>query len=91
MQLAKVIGNVVATQKDEELNGHKLLLVVPYDPKDEIFGETRIAIDTVGAGNGEMVILVSGSSARNRFANNPPIDLAIVGIIDEIEMSGQYD
>lgn len=89
MQLAKVIGNVVATQKDESLNGYKLLLVSPFDPKDKSYRETRIAVDTVGAGNGETVIIVSGSSARTRFTDNPPIDLAIVGIIDDIEMSIQ--
>ncbi len=87
MQLAKVVGNVVATQKDEGLNGHKLLLIAPLEPKDGSFSQTKVAVDKVGAGNGETVLIVSGSSARNQFAGNSPIDLAIVGIVDEIEMS----
>ncbi|MDO5038043.1 MAG: EutN/CcmL family microcompartment protein [Tissierellia bacterium] len=87
MQVAKVIGNVVATQKNERLNGHKLLLVAPFEPREGTYGPTRVAVDEVGAGNGEMVLLVGGSSARNQFSMDAPIDLAIVGIIDEIEMS----
>lgn len=87
MQLAKIIGNVVATQKDEKLKGHKLLLVTPFDPKNDNNSSTKLAVDTVGAGVGETVILVSGSSARNRFDNDAPIDLAIVGVVDDIEMS----
>lgn len=87
MQLAKVVGNIVATQKLEELNGHKLLLISPFEPKDGSYKGTKVAVDTVGAGNGEMVLVVSGSSARNQFSNGAPIDLAIVGIVDEIEMS----
>lgn len=87
MQLARVVGNVVATQKDQELNGHKLLLIAPLEVEEVTYDQIKIAVDTVGAGNGEIVMTVSGSSARNRFDNQPPIDLAIVGIVDEIEMS----
>ena len=86
MRLAKVIGNVVATQKDEKLNGHKLLLVSFYDPRKDTLGETAISVDTVGAGNGETVITVSGSSARHLISEDSPIDLVIVGIVDEIEV-----
>lgn len=86
MFIGKVIGNVVATQKDPHLAGKKLLLVEPFEPKT---GETKasiLAVDTVGAGNQETVILVRGSSARTASDLNAPIDAAIVGIVDEIEI-----
>lgn len=83
---AKVVGNVVATQKDQGLVGTKLLIVCPL--YEEFKKENcLIAVDSVGAGIGELVLVASGSGARktNHFEGSP-IDLAIVGIIDEIEL-----
>ncbi|MBJ7221574.1 MULTISPECIES: EutN/CcmL family microcompartment protein [unclassified Brenneria] len=87
MQLARVVGSVVSTQKSPSLSGRKLLLVrrVTGDgslPPDGVEPD-EVAVDSVGAGEGELVLLSSGSSARRVFAApNEAIDLAIVGIVD---------
>lgn len=86
MYLGKVVGNVVATQKDERLQGKKLLIVEPFDPRNQKVGSPILAVDTVGAGNSETVILVRGSSARAGIDREAPIDAAIVGIVDDIEI-----
>ncbi|MDO5713153.1 MAG: EutN/CcmL family microcompartment protein [Tissierellia bacterium] len=86
MFLGTVVGNVVATQKDERLHGKKLLIVEPFDPRTKETKSPILAVDTVGAGNSETVILVRGSSARSSIDKNAPIDAAIVGIVDEIEI-----
>lgn len=86
MFTAKVVGNVVATQKDEGLVGAKLLIISP------LYGSSKkkdclVAIDIVGAGIGERVLVAKGSAARkvDRF-KSAPIDMAIVGIIDDIDL-----
>lgn len=87
MQLAMVVGNVVSTSKDERLIGYKLLLIRRIDDNKQPVGDTEVAVDTVGAGAGEIVLVVRSSGARyavNR--ENPPLDAAIVGIVDSIEM-----
>lgn len=87
MRLGKIIGTVVATRKDERLVGNKLMITQPLNFKLEPKGEPLIAVDTVGAGIGEIVILVSGSAGRlaaRKF--DSPIDASIVGIIDEIDL-----
>jgi microcompartment protein CcmK/EutM len=91
MQIARVKGNVVSTNKTEKLNGLKLLIVVPIDLSVfEEKGQPIVAIDTVGAGEGEIVMLCSGSSSRQTaITENKPSDMAIVGIIDTIEMNGK--
>jgi ethanolamine utilization protein EutN len=92
MFLAKVVGNVVATQKTPEFQGMKLLLIQPYSAKDHVLvptGNTVVAVDTVGAGEGECVLYTQGSAAR--FAPNiksAPVDAVIVGIVDSVEMGG---
>jgi microcompartment protein CcmK/EutM len=89
MLLAKVVGTVVATRKDPRLESQKLLLVRPVDPSGKIDGGYLVAVDTVDAGTGETVLVVSGSSARMAAGmKDCPVDAAIVGIIDEIEVSG---
>ncbi len=90
MQIARVKGNVVSTNKTEKLYGLKLLIVVPIDLASfEEKGQPVVAIDTVGAGEGEVVMLCSGSSSRQTaLTENKPSDMAIVGIIDSIEMNG---
>lgn len=94
MKIGKVIGNVVATRKDERLVGHKLLIVREMIPDDsgklETVGGvagTSVVVDLVGAGAGEMVIFCSGSTARASAGNDrAPIDGAIVGIIDTVDV-----
>jgi len=87
MQLARVIGTVVATRKDPRLEGYKLLVVRLQSPSGKDEAGYVIAVDTVGAGVGERVLIVQGSSARMaRDAQDKPIDAAIVGIIDTVEL-----
>ena len=86
MILAKVVGTVVATRKDERLLGSKLLLVQPVSPAGEPRGGPLVAVDTVAAGAGETVLIVSGSSARMAAGlADRPVDAAIVGIVDVVE------
>ena len=87
MVLGKVVGTVVATRKDPRLVGTKLLVVRPMDPRGKPEGHYLVAVDTVDAGVGETVLVVSGSSARMASGlKDCPIDAAIVGIVDEIEI-----
>ena len=89
MLLAKIIGTVVATRKDPRLESNKLLLVRGMDPAGKVDGAYLVAVDTVDAGVGETVLIVSGSSARMASGmKDCPVDAAIVGIIDSIEVSG---
>lgn len=86
MLLAKIVGTVVATRKDPRLVSNKLLLVRPVDPHGKIDGGYLVAIDTVDAGVGETVLVVSGSSARLASGlKETPVDAAIIGIVDQIE------
>lgn len=86
MLLARIIGTVVATRKDARLVSSKLLLVRPVDPKGTVDGGYLVAIDTVDAGVGETVLVVSGSSARMATGlKDCPVDAAIVGIIDAVD------
>lgn len=86
MTVCRVIGHVWATKKEETLNGLKLMVIqedTPGSQKKAI----HVAADTVGAGIGEQVLVVSGSTARKAFGRDDiPVDLAIVGIIDSIEV-----
>ena len=89
MLLAKIIGTVVATRKDPRLDSHKLLLVRGMDPSGTVDGAHLVAVDTVDAGVGETVLIVSGSSARMAAGmKDCPVDAAIVGIVDQIEVAG---
>jgi len=88
MDIVTVIGTVVCTRKEEKLRGFKLLLVSSSD--DPAGGQdVTVALDTVGAGVGERVIVVRGSSARAAAdLEGTPVDAAIIGIIDHIEQDG---
>ena len=87
MILAKIVGTVVATRKDERLVASKLLVARPLDPSGKVDGNYLVAIDTVDAGFGETVLIVSGSSARMAAGlKDCPIDAAIVGIVDTIDV-----
>ena len=84
MIICRVIGHVWATKKEPNLEGLKLMVVQEDEPKTE---KTYVAADVVGAGIGERVIAVSGSTARKAFGNDDiPADMAIVGIIDSVEI-----
>jgi ethanolamine utilization protein EutN len=86
--LAKVVGTVVATRKDPRLVSSKLLIARPMDPRGKAEGSYLVAVDTVDAGVGDTVLIVSGSSARMASGmKDCPIDAAIVGVIDNIELS----
>jgi ethanolamine utilization protein EutN len=86
--IAKVIGTVVATRKDPRLVSNKLLIARSMDPRGKADGNYLVAVDTVDAGVGETVLIVSGSSARMASGmKDCPVDAAIVGIIDAIEMN----
>jgi microcompartment protein CcmK/EutM len=86
--LAKIVGTVVATRKDPRLVSNKLMVVRAIDPRGTADGNYLVAIDTVDAGVGETVLVVSGSSARMASGlKDCPVDAAIVGIIDAIEMN----
>ena len=88
MLLAKIVGTVVATRKDPRLVSNKLLVVRPIDPRGKADGNYLVAIDTVDAGVGETVLVVSGSSARMASGmKDCPVDAVIVGIIDTVEVS----
>lgn len=87
MYLGKIIGTVVATRKDENLVGSKLMITQPLNMKLKAIGEPVIAVDTVGAGIGELIILSKGTAARIAARKmDSPIDIAIVGIIDEMDI-----
>ncbi len=89
MLLARIVGTVVATRKDERLVSSKLLVVRPIDPTGKPEGNYLVAVDTVDAGVGETVLIVSGSSARMAAGlKDSPVDAAIVGIVDQIEVKG---
>jgi ethanolamine utilization protein EutN len=89
MIIAKVVGTVVATRKDERLVSNKLLVVRPIDPAGKPEGNHLVAVDTVDAGVGETVLIVSGSSARMASGmKDCPVDAAIVGVIDTIDVQG---
>lgn len=100
MFIARVAGSVVSTQKIETMTGHKLLIVEPFRLEGkkrqslETTGRTFIAVDTVGSGEGDFVLITQGSSARlTPETKELPIDAIIIGIVDNvhIEKTSIYD
>jgi ethanolamine utilization protein EutN len=89
--IGKIVGNVVCTQKDPTLVGRKMLVVQPVDLKTlETSGSSFVALDGVGAGDTELVMVVGGSSARMADGmSQTPTDRSIIGIIDSIEILGE--
>ena len=84
MQLARVLGEVVATMKDANLEGMKMLVVQPLSAAGEPVGRTLVALDSVGAGVGENVFFVRGREAAFPFyPGEPPTDATIIGIVDQ--------
>ena len=89
MQLAKVVGSVVATRKEESLSGLKLLLVRPVDEEAREGAAVLDAADAVGAGPGEVVLIAAGSSARQTVATDKrPVDAVVMAIVDSWDVGG---
>lgn len=91
MYAARIIGTVVCTQKDPGMNSFKMQVVQPVNLvtlEDE--GKPAVAIDAVGAGNGEIVLVVAGSSARlTEVTENKPVDSTITAIVDYVDIEGK--
>ncbi|GAA0476068.1 EutN/CcmL family microcompartment protein [Alkalibacterium psychrotolerans] len=86
MQIGKVIGSLVSTQKDESLVGKKLMVVRIINSDSSETDQEEVAVDTVGAGIGEYVLLTRGAAARKVFSSSADaVDSAIIGILDSIE------
>lgn len=86
MILAKVVGTVVATRKDNSLVGYKLMIIKRIDKDCNFIDSERVAVDYVGAGIGEVVLIGQGSSVRvDKTKKEAVIDLAIIGIVDSID------
>ena len=89
MLIAKVIGSAVASVKLDALKSSKLLVVSPADGSGVVNGAPFLAVDLVGAGTGELVVVSQGSSARMAAgANTSPVDAAIIGILDSLQIDG---
>ncbi|HSE08583.1 MAG TPA: EutN/CcmL family microcompartment protein [Nocardioidaceae bacterium] len=89
MRIAQVVGSAVSTVKDASLVGHKLLLVRETDPTGEPTGPAFVAVDVVGAGTGELVLVSEGSAARqSTTTTGQPVDAVIMGVLDSLEVEG---
>ncbi len=90
MLIAKVVGTTVSTIKDEKIIGRKLLIVRQTDEKGEPFGKPFVAVDTVNAGVGDLVLTAGGSSARQTtITKDRPVDAVIMAMIDSLEVDGK--
>ena len=91
MILGRVIGTVVSTRKDDELEGLKFLVVKACDFDGKPTGAAVVAADSVGAGIGEVVLYASGSSARQtHITKDRPVDATIMAIVDVVEVEGEH-
>ena len=89
MRIARVVGSAVSTVKEPSLVGHKLLLVREADEGDTVTGPVFVAVDLVGAGTGERVLVSEGSAARQSgTTSGQPVDAVIMGILDSLEVDG---
>lgn len=90
MIIGKVVGKLWSTRKDEKLNGQKFLIVKTMKNKNKMDDNLLVCADSVGAGAGDLVLIVKGGSARVSVGDKDiPIDTAIVGIIDTIEVEDE--
>ena len=90
MLMGQIVGTVVSTHKDEGMTGFKLLIVQNLDLQMKLTSSYTVAVDAVGAGTGEIVIVVQGSSARlSESTKNKPVDAAVICIVDTIEIDGR--
>lgn len=89
MQIARVVGSTVATIKDAKLVGRKLLIVREADEHGAALGKPYVAVDSVDAGTGDLVLVAAGSSARQtEITKDTPVDAVIMAVIDSLEVSG---
>ncbi len=90
MLIARVIGTTVSTIKDEKLTSMKLLILRQTDERGEPFGKPYVAVDTVDAGVGDLVLTCAGSSARQTtLTKDTPVDAVIMSIIDSLQVDGE--
>ena len=90
MLIAKVIGTTVSTIKDEKLNGRKLLILRQTDEHGVVSGKPYVAVDTVDAGVGDLVLTAAGSSARQtNITKDTPVDAVIMSVVDSLEVDGE--
>ncbi len=90
MLIARVVGDVVSTIKDDKIVGRKLLIVREVTTENEIVGKPIVAVDTLDAGIGDVVLIAQGSSARQTtFTKETPTDAVIMAIVDSLEVLGK--
>lgn len=90
MQIAQVIGTTVATIKDDKIVGRKLLIVRETDTTGKMVGKPYVAVDTVDSGQGDLVLVATGSSARQtHLSTDTPVDAVIMAVIDSLEVGGK--
>ena len=90
MLIAKVIGTTISTIKDEKLVGRKLLILRQADESGEAFGKPYVAVDTLDAGIGDLVLTAHGSSGRQTdITKNSPVDAVIMAVIDHLVADGE--
>jgi microcompartment protein CcmK/EutM len=90
MLIARVIGTTVSTVKDEKLTGRKLLIMRQTDETGSAFGKPYVAVDTVDAGVGDLVLTAAGSSARQTtITKDRPVDAVVMAVIDSLEVDGK--
>ena len=90
MLIARVVGSAVSTMKDRQMSGLKLLILREATPADELVGDPFVAVDSVGAGEGELVLVARGSAARQTdTTRDRPVDAVIMGILDSLEVDGE--
>ena len=90
MNLAKVLGRVVSTRKEESIEGLKLLMLTVCGPDGKATGQSVVAADAVGAGEGEYVLYASGSSARQTIlTDKKPVDAVVMAIVDSWDIEGK--
>lgn len=89
MLIGRIVGAAVSTAKDPSLTGHKLLLVREADEKGASTGPVFVAVDGVGAGTGELVLVARGSAARHSAGTrDQPVDALVMGILDSMDVEG---
>jgi len=90
MLIARVVGSAISTIKDDKLTGTKLLIVRQTDAEGNLIGRPYVAIDTVDAGTGDLVLTAGGSSARQtNITKDTPVDAVIMAVIDSLEVDGK--
>ncbi len=90
MRIAKVIGTTISTIKDEALKGRKLLILRQTNEGGETYGQPYVAVDTLDAGIGDLVLTAHGSGGRQTYlTRNSPVDAVIMAVIDHMELGGE--